>query len=312
MDFFTPVPVDRSQKPISHESKLLALGSCFAVNMGEKFSYYGFDCTVNPLGILFQPQAIEKALRYSVEGRRFSSDEIFQLNGRWNCFDAHSDMSRSTPEETLSALNDGIQQLSQRVQNASHIVITLGTAWQYRHRSGKLVANCHKVPQTEFVKELDTVESIYQSLNRMFEMISSVNPQASVVFTISPVRHIKDGIVQNLRSKAHLITALHQFLEKGKAHYFPAYEVLMDELRDYRFYASDMLHPSAQAVDYIWEKFTSAWISSDALPIMDEVASVRRAIAHRPFNPGSAEHSHFTAKLDLRIKALRDNFGIRI
>lgn len=286
------------------------MGSCFAVNIADKFTYHGFDCVVNPLGILFQPQAIERVVRYAVEGHSFSGDDIFELNGRWHCFDTHSDISRLTSDEALNALNEGLTLLSDRLKAASHIVITLGTAWQYRHNSGALVANCHKVAQSEFVKELDSVEGIIKNLERISGLISKVNTKTNLVFTISPVRHIKDGIVENQRSKAHLITALHQFLETSKASYFPSYEIMMDELRDYRFYAPDMLHPTQQAVDYIWEKFVSAWISPGAVPIMDEVASVRRALAHKAFNPNSVEHLQFKAKLDSRARDLRDKFGV--
>jgi len=192
------------------------------------------------------------------------------------------------------------------VAKASHIVITLGTAWVYRHKaSGNIVANCHKVPQREFSKELLSPGQIAGSVSNILSMLEKANPKAAVIFTISPVRHLKDGFAENQRSKANLISGLHEVLDAHVgANYFPSYEIVMDELRDYRFYATDLVHPNQMAIDFIWERFAESWISGSARPVMDEVAAIRKNLAHRAFNRESESHKNFIATNNLKIASL--------
>ena len=310
MIFTTPVRVDKQENQISYESEILSAGSCFAVNMAEKFRYFQFRQVSNPLGILFHPIALETLFADAAANRRFTRNDIFERNGRWHCFDAHSDMSGTAPQSVLSRLNEKMALMRQAVGNASHIILTLGTAWAYRHKgSGRLVANCHKVPQSEFAKELLSVDQITESVARNIDAIRAANAGAQVIFTISPVRHVKDGLVENQRSKAHLISAVHEFVDwSPNVHYFPAYEIVMDELRDYRFYGDDMLHPSEVAIDFIWKRFSSAWISERAFGVMDEVDGIRKALAHRPFDGAGAQHQVFRQKLSENISALETRF----
>jgi len=280
------------------------------MNMAGKLNYFQFESAVNPTGILFHPAAIEKLFTDAFSGRIFSHDDIFQLNGRWHCFDVHSALSDVDRSKLLANLNAAIDNFRSRAASATHLIITLGTAWAYRHKgSGKLVANCHKVPQKEFSKELLSVEMIGKSLSNIIDVARWGNPSMQVIFTVSPVRHIKDGFAGNQRSKAHLIAAVHEIVDASKGcHYFPAYEIMMDELRDYRFYADDMLHPSPVAVEYIWERFASAWISEDSFPIMDEVTSIRRRLAHRPFDECGADYMEFRETLVSDIQDLQRRF----
>jgi hypothetical protein len=175
-----------------------------------------------------------------------------------------------------------------------------------------LVANCHKVPQKEFTKELLSINAIRENLQEIIAMIADANPAAQVIFTVSPVRHIKDGFTQNQWSKANLISALHEVLQTPPSgsgvHYFPSYEIMMDELRDYRFYAEDMIHPNQTAIEYIWERFTQAWVSADAEVIMKTVDTIQKGLKHRSFNPDSAQHAAFLAKLNDRITALQKEY----
>lgn len=277
--------------------------------MAEKFDYFGFRHMVNPFGILFSPDAMEKVLRFAVSHKTFAEADLFFHDERWHCFDAHSDLS-GTKEDVISALNDAVSLLRNCVTEASHVIITLGTAWVYRHTvTDVLVANCHKVPQRDFTKELRSVEDVTTSVRAMMAHIRQLRPEAHLLFTISPVRHIKDGFVENQRSKAHLIAGLHEALSDAThASYFPSYELMMDELRDYRFYASDLLHPNELAVSYIWERFTETWMAPEALPIMEEVDAIRKGLAHRPFNPESDAHRRFRETLEARIVALQQCF----
>lgn len=309
MKLQTQIPFSKAQNPIEYRDRILLLGSCFAENIGGKLDYFKFRAITNPFGILFHPKAIEKLIRRSVKKEGYTEKEVFFHSERWHCFDAHSDLSDVSRENLLQKLNAGLRVTREQIEVAGHIILTLGTAWTYRNgKTGNLVANCHKVPQSEFSKEQLSVEDIEKSLNNIVDLVGSISKNAQVIFTVSPVRHLKDGFTENQRSKAHLITAVHQLLEKrkstGPVSYFESYELMMDELRDYRFYAEDMVHPNALAIDYIWERFTELWISETAYPIMQKVATVQKGLLHRPFDPESGQHREFLITLRDKIDFL--------
>lgn len=310
MQFTTQIPIRQSSNPIDYNSRIVSLGSCFAVNIGQKLDYFKFRNTTNPFGILFHPLALEKFIGFAVNGKTFTEADIFFHNERWHCFDAHSDISHPDKEEMLSNLNEAAALANAGIKNATHLIITLGTAWVYRNNnSGELVANCHKVPQKEFTKELLSVQQIRQSLRNILAMVKQANPSAHIICTVSPVRHIKDGFTENQWSKANLIAALHETLATPplgvRGAYFPSYEIMMDELRDYRFYAEDMIHPNQTAVDYIWERFTEAFITADAQADMKLIDSIQKGLQHRPFNPDSQQHRDFLSNLNDKIAALQ-------
>ncbi|MFN8275779.1 MAG: GSCFA domain-containing protein [Flavobacteriaceae bacterium] len=312
MQLTTQIPISKSNHLIDYHAKILCLGSCFAQNMGEKFDYYKFQNSCNPFGIIFNPVSLESIIKRAVNYQKFTADDLFFHNERWQCFELHSEMCGTEPEDLLLQLNSVLEQFHQDLQKATHFIITLGTAWVYRHlASQQIVANCHKVPQSKFQKELLSIAQIQQSLAEITSKVSSLNPNVHFIFTISPVRHLKDGFVQNQQSKAHLISALHDFMqtEAVVSSYFPAYEIMMDELRDYRFYADDLLHPNALAIKYIWQKFTDSHISSNSYSMMDEVANIRKALAHKPFQPESESHQKFLSQLQLRIEKLQSQLG---
>lgn len=311
MQLTTQINLTFGQAPVDYSSQLVLLGSCFAQNIGEKFAYYQFQNTVNPFGIIFNPVSIQRLIQRAVADERFTAEDLFYHNERWQCFEFHSEMSQSNAHEMLGQINLVLEQFRQDLQKATHIVITLGTAWVYRHlASQQIVANCHKVSQSEFKKELLSTGQIQQSIAEITSKVRDLNPNVQFIFTISPVRHLKDGFVENQRSKAHLISALHDFLaHDNNANYFPAYEIMMDELRDYRFYADDLLHPNPLAIKYIWQKWTSSHIHSGCYPLMEEVAYIRKALAHRPFQPNSESYQKFLAQLQLRIEKLRRDLG---
>lgn len=313
MQFTTQIPIKKNDNPIGYNSQIVSLGSCFAVNIGQKFDYFKFKNVTNPFGILFNPKALEKVIGFAVNNKRFTEADIFFHNERWHCFDAHSDLSNTSKEVLLNNLNQATTTLNTKLKEASHITITLGTAWVYRNNeSAALVANCHKVPQRQFSKELLNVDVIKDSLKNILSQINSINDKAQVIFTISPVRHTKDGFTENQWSKANLITALHETLNtenyKLKTGYFPSYEIMMDELRDYRFYAPDMIHPNTVAIDYIWELFTETNIAPEAVSTMKEVDTIQKGLQHRSFNPESEQHKAFILKLHERIDKLKEQY----
>lgn len=313
MNFTTKIPIPKSNSLIDYDSKIISLGSCFAVNMAAKFDYFKFQNSCNPFGILFHPLAIEKIISKAINLDFFTEKDIFFQEERWHCFDVHSDLSNSDKEIFLDSLNELVRATNKQITEATHISITYGTSWVYRNKaSDTVVANCHKVPQKQFDKEILSVEIIEKSIQNTLDLIEKVNPKCVIIFTVSPVRHIKDGFVENQRSKANLISALHLALDiqDSTKSYFPSYEIMMDELRDYRFYAEDMLHPTQIAIDYIWERFSETNISENAFLTMQEVETIQRGLAHRPFNYGSESHLKFERKLAEKIANLISKYPL--
>lgn len=307
MQFTTPVPVQKANRQIDYDSAIFSVGSCFAINISEKFAHYQFKSDVNPFGILFHPVAIAQHFDRAVLEIAFYEDDIFYHQERWHAYDAHSDLSNSDKDALISELNSAAKNTRLKLQSASHVIVTLGTSWVYRHRAeNKFVANCHKLPQADFNKELLSVEVVAESVLNTIQSVHSVNPDAQIIFTISPVRHLRDGFVENQMSKANLISGLHQAM-KGVSNvsYFPSYEIMMDELRDYRFYASDMIHPNQLAIDYIWEKFADSFFSAETRETAARVGDIRKAQNHRPFNAESSAHQQFLSDLRNKIDALQ-------
>jgi len=310
MNFTTKVPVKTYEFPINYSAKLLLLGSCFAENMGEKFVYFKFQTTINPFGIIFNPVSIEKLVKRAVNRINFTEADVFFHNDLWHSYDVHSECSHSDKEILLKKLNAALEAMHRQIAEVSHIVITYGTSWVYQLKTtGEIVANCHKVPQSEFSKEILSPESIAQSILNTMNLIRQINPEVKFIFTISPVRHTKDGFPENQRSKAHLMTAIHPIvLDNASSNYFPSYEIMMDELRDYRFYADDMLHPSQIAIDYIWIRFFENYVNTDCFATMQEVCNIQKGLAHRPFNPETKSHQQFLETLNQKIIRLKEQF----
>nr|WP_276169199.1 GSCFA domain-containing protein [Zobellia alginiliquefaciens] len=311
MKLQTQIPLQKAQNQIDYDSRLVLLGSCFSENIGQKFRYYKFRELQNPFGILFHPLAIANLVSRAVLGKVYTEDDVFFFNERWQCYDAHSDLSAVSKDSLLNALNQGIEQTANHLKQATHICITLGTAWVYRHaETDAVVANCHKVPQKQFSKELMRIEEIVASLNSIMASVQSLNPNAQFIFTVSPVRHLKDGFVENQRSKAHLVAAVHEVVSAStlKADYFPSYEIQMDELRDYRFYKEDMVHPNALAVNYIWKKFVEVWLASNTSSTMKKIEKVQKGMLHKPFNENSDQHQKFLMKLNVLKSEIQKEF----
>ena len=312
MNFRTPISIPKNLKPIDYNSKIVSLGSCFAVNMAEKFEYYKFQNSVNPFGIIFNPVSIEKLIYRIVNQVFFTEKDIFFHNERWHCFEVHSDLSNPNKEEFLENLNAILKLSLIQLFQVSHLIITFGTSWVYRNfESNAIVANCHKLPQNQFQKEILSVETIGNSIKNTIDLIQKINPDCNFIFTVSPVRHLKDGFVENQRSKSHLITAIHDGVKSQfpAVNYFPSYEIMMDELRDYRFYAEDMLHPNTVAIDYIWSKFKESTIAESDFPVMEQVDSIQKSLSHKPFNPNSESHSKFESKLKEKMTNLQFQYS---
>lgn len=311
MKLQTQIPLKPAKNQISYDSELLLIGSCFAQHIGGKLDYFKFRNLQNPFGILFHPLSIENLVSRAVGDMPYTEEEVFFHNERWHCFDAHSDLSDASAVKLAQKLNLGLESTKEQIAKTTHVIITLGTAWAYRHvEKGDLVANCHKVPQKKFTKELLSTSEVATSIKNTIQLVRTINPTADFIFTVSPVRHLKDGFVENQRSKAHLIAALHEVIDKPvvgnvSESYFPSYELMMDELRGYRFYKADMIHPNGLAIDYIWEKFKSISITQSAYSTMDKVGVVQKGKSHRPFYAASEQHKKFEKALEEKAKDLQ-------
>jgi len=311
MNLQTIVPLKKEVKnSIDYNSKILLLGSCFSENIGDKLNYFKFQTNQNPFGILFHPKAIENLVTNAINKKKYLPEDLIFQNERWHCFDAHSSLSSADKNELLANLNSAITTTNKKLKEATHVIITLGTSWVYRFiETDAIVANCHKIPQKKFLKKLLSVDEVTKSLKTTIALLKSVNKNVHILFTISPVRHLKDGFTENMQSKSHLITAIHSVINANNSSYFPSYEIMMDELRDYRFYAQDMMHPNKTAINYIWERFMETQISDSSKLTMQEIETIQKGISHRPFNKNSEQHQRFLKNLEVKKEKINSLFS---
>ncbi|MCF6297891.1 MAG: GSCFA domain-containing protein [Flavobacteriaceae bacterium] len=306
MIFRTQIPVKKTQFQIDHHSKVLLFGSCFTESIGNRLDYFKFDNIINPFGILFHPIAIENLITNAINQKKYTEKNLFFHKEQWHCFDAHSRLSNTSKVVLLQQLNSVIKLTNKQINESTHIIITLGTAWVYRFiETDTIVANCHKILQKKFLKELLAVDEIAQSIEAIISLIKSINKKVEIIFTVSPVRHLNDGFTENSLSKAHLISAIHQIVDPiNKTHYFASYEIMIDDLRDYRFYKNDMLHPNETAINYIWQQFKNTWINKKSFDLMNEIDAIQKGLSHKPFNVKSEEHQQFLSQLNRKIDAI--------
>jgi lysophospholipase L1-like esterase len=292
---------------IDYSSKIFLVGSCFSENIGAKLSYYKFQSEQNPFGILFHPKAIQHLIKSAIQQKVYTENDLIFNNERWHSLDAHSSLSSADKNEVLTNLNAALVQTKKQLEEASHIIITLGTSWVYRFlETDTIVANCHKISQKKFSKELLSVAEVSETLHAILSLIKAVNSKARVLFTISPIRHLKDGFIENMRSKAHLISGVHETIaSETNASYFPSYEIVMDELREYRFYTEDLLHPNKTAINYIWEKFIGSWCCEASKETMQEIETIQKGLSHKSFNEKSEQHQQLLKNLKKKKELVR-------
>ena len=303
MKFRTKIEIPKQSPPIDYKSEILLFGSCFTENLEKHLSYYQFKNNANPHGILFNPKSIEIAIEDCITKKEYNQHDLGYTDDLWFSFNHHSSFSSVYLAKVLEHINHNIVETHKALKTASHVLITLGTSWVYRFKETEnLVANCHKIPQRKFSKEILTGDEITKILNRIISLIKTVNHSANIIFTVSPIRHLKNGFVENTQSKASLHSAIHNVIDKEQSFYFPSFEIMMDDLRDYRFYKNDLLHPNEFAMEYIWEKFKGAWINSKSYPLMKKINSIQKSLEHIPFREESEKHKEFLKKLNKKIE----------
>lgn len=295
MLFRTELILPPSEFKIKHNQLIVLLGSCFSQNIGDRLQKYKFKSISNPFGTIFHPVAISKLIDYICENRSVREDEMHLSQGIFVHPDFHSSLGNTNIQYAKDLINETVTSLHHQIQKCEYLFITLGTSIGYRLKtSGELVANCHKLHEDLFTKEVVPTQESLNYLSKSLATLSGINNTIKVIFTVSPVRHIKDGIIENARSKARLLNLVEQLLESNpNVSYFPAFEFMMDDLRDYRYYGADLIHPNEQAIDYIWGKFEEHYFDKETSVLNKKIEKINKAISHRPFNPESEEHQSF-------------------
>jgi hypothetical protein len=308
MKFKLPLSIPPLVKPIGYGDKILLMGSCFTEHISGRLDALKFEVLQNPNGILFNPDSVAKSLKSYVAGGVYVGDDLFYLNELWGSWDHHTRFSHIDKEAALEGINASQRAASAFVREADWVMITLGSAFQYYHKErGEGVANNHRAPADWFEKRLLRINEIVEVLKEALEALFDINPKVKVLFTISPVRHARDGVVANNRSKARLIEAVHTLCDSySECHYFPAYELVIDVLRDYRYYDADLVHPNYAATEGVWEEFVKACIAPEALPVMEQVKDIMIARGHRPRFPETQGHKKFMATYAEKVLGLME------
>ncbi len=312
MIFRTEVQATVPKLKLSLQSKLVTLGSCFAEVIGSRLQQNKVQTLSNPFGTIFNPLSACFLLEVAA-GRPYAFEQhLVQHNAIWYAYDLHSSLSSPTKAELLQRIEAEMQATRQALQAADLLILTLGTAVGYQLiETGEVVANCHKLPARHFHRVLLTTAKITAAFDAMHVRVKALNPNLNILLTVSPVRHLKETLEINSVSKATLRVACHELQDKHEnVHYFPAYEIMLDDLRDYRFYKKDMTHPTETAEDYIWEKFTAAYFDKPFGDFLQEWEKLRRALAHKAFHPASEAHQNFLKSTLKQLKQLQRTYQI--
>ncbi|MGB1216619.1 MAG: GSCFA domain-containing protein [Saprospiraceae bacterium] len=304
------VPVS-SSFDIKYEDNILMLGSCFAENMGQFLTDYKFNSVVNPFGILYNPISISEGLERLIFNQNFEENDLFLHQELYHSWMHHGRFSDVSKENALSKIQTEFQEAQEKIEHLDVLILTLGSAFVYEKNDTKrIVANCHKVPNKQFTKRMLSVEEIKTSLEGILRKLLEKRPDLKIILTVSPVRHIRDGIIKNNRSKASLLLAVQALEEEFRnAVYFPSYEIQMDELRNYRFYASDLVHLSEEAVRYIWEKFSNAFFNEKTQEILAEIKPIILGLQHRPIHGNTIANQKFQANLKRKIQEMEEKYS---
>lgn len=313
MIFTTPVHTPVSRVRIGHAHQILVFGSCFAEVMGARLADGLFCIDINPFGTLYNPLSVAAAIERLLDARPFTASELIRHADTYHSLLHHSAFSAATEAECLRKINDRLALSARALSEADRLIVTFGTAYVYRLReTGRVVGNCHKLPERCFTRTRLTVDEIVHIWEPLMDTLQRRRPALQWLFTVSPVRHLRDGAHENTLSKSTLLLAVDRLVSRcpERADYFPAYELLMDELRDYRFYADDMCHPSPTAVRYISERFEAACMDQPTREWLRRAEAIQRDLRHKPFNPNSEAHQRFAAQTSLKLERLRSELPL--
>lgn len=311
MEFRTIVDIPGNLPKISHSDEMMLMGSCFSEHIGCKLVESKFRCDVNPYGILYNPQSIHMALRQIMDNKQYTEADLFFYNESYRSYMHHGLFAGKELETALHNINSRIERAHRSFSHLSYLLLTFGTAWVFTHKeSGEVVSNCHKIPPQTFDRTRLTIDQIVEQYTSLIHDIQEINPLCKFLFTVSPIRHAKDGAHGNQLSKAILHLAIEQLQQRfpDRVIYFPAYEIVLDELRDYRFFNEDMNHPSSIAIEYIWERFSDAFFNPETQTIIKECQKIKKDLLHRPINKDSEAYTAFLKQIVLKINVLEKKY----
>jgi len=297
-DFRTSLSLSLASTPIRHENKLLSIGSCFAENIGRRLADAKFQLLMNPFGIVYNPVSVQDSLSYLIDNKHFTKEDVFSHQERWHSFAHHSRFSDAEQSTCLNSINSAINKGHKHLLESDVLILTFGTAHVFYHKKmERVVNNCHQLSADTFERQLLSVDDITTQLSPVLERIKTLRPNIRILLTVSPVRHIRDGLVESRLSKSILRVAIHELCNTFKyISYFPAYELIMDDLRDYRFYNADMVHPNEVAVEYVWQRFGEVYFDETAKQLIKRIEKLKKAMQHRPFQSESERHRTFLAQ----------------
>lgn len=308
MKLMLDIEIKNPSKKIAYADNIFLIGSCFTDHIGRRLDNLKFSVLQNPNGILFDAVSVSKSLLSYIENKKYQQSDLFYLNELWQSWNHHSIFSGMHADEVVNNINNAQSKAHNYLKKSNWLIITLGSSFSYiLLKNQQSVANCHRAPGQWFKKHLLSSGETIQCLENSVEELKTFNPQLNIIFTISPVRHIRDGVVENNRSKARLIEAVHYLVEKyDNTYYFPAYELVIDVLRDYRFYDIDLVHPNYAATEFVFDKFEKSFIAEEAQAFMEEIKKVNSAYKHKPFQPATEAHKLFLQNMHKNIKSLQE------
>lgn len=309
MKFRTELNIPPSRFSIGHTDGVVLIGSCFSINIGDRLQKYKFTGITHPFGTVYNPVSIARLLDYAAGAGIVDNKNLIFSSGIWVHPDFHSSLGSPDRDRAAEGINGAIVQAGECLRRVKFLFVTLGTSIVYKwKRTGNIVANCHKLPASEFARQTVPAQEGAEALAAAFDQLRKINPAIRIILTVSPVRHVRDGLIENMRSKARLFETVDILCSTfDNVSYFPAYEWMMDDLRDYRFYTQDLIHPNEQAIDYIWEKFCDHYFDEKTRALVKSIGKVLEGLGHRPFNPDTSEHKSFLAKLQEDISRLEQD-----
>jgi len=310
MKMMLDIDIKSPAEKINYSNKIFLIGSCFTEHIGGRLQELKFATLQNPNGILFDPVSVNKSILSYIEQKRYTKNDLLYFNELWQSWNHHSMYSGMDVIDVLYNINASQQKAHDFLQGADWLIVTLGSSFSYQlTEGGDSVANCHRAPSQWFKKYLLSIEETQTALLQIVEALLNFNPSLKIIFTISPVRHIRDGVIENNRSKARLLEAVHSVIEKyAHCYYFPAYELVIDVLRDYRFYDIDLVHPNYAATEFVFNKFKENFIEPEAQELMEEVKKIVTGFKHKPFQPETISHQNFLHNYFEKVKQLQEKY----
>ena len=305
MNFILPFPIKKFTKQVNIQQAMMLMGSCFAEEIGEKLTERKFNAQINPHGILYNPISICSAVTDYMENKKYTEKDIFHHDELWRSFDHHGKFANVECKVCIENINHKINEAHNQLKNAKWLVLTFGSAFAYTHNN-TVVANCHKLPAAQFKKILLSKEEIVSTWQKQIAVLKELNPQLNILFTVSPVRYIRDGVIENNRSKGILLDVVHTLMEQHtNCFYFPAYEIVIDELRDYRFFKEDLVHPNALAINYVWQKIVDAVCDEETKNFITDYEPIMKSLQHRDLQGETSASVKFKKALEEKQAALK-------